>query len=86
MQFTMKVGISKQFSSIEGKRRLYYFPLLKNFTGNRDSTSIKRHDIPFPTATSAIMIIAQTWSSNVGLRLELYGCEPGNDTINKAQK
>ncbi|RMX60858.1 hypothetical protein pdam_00003501 [Pocillopora damicornis] len=67
--YKSKTGEMLPFKTLQGNT--------KNFTGNRDSTSIKRHDIPFPTATSAIMIIAQTWSSNVGLRLELYGCEPG---------
>ncbi|PFX27644.1 Polycystic kidney disease protein 1-like 2 [Stylophora pistillata] len=67
--YKSKAGEMLPFKTLQGNT--------KNFTGNRDSSSVKRHDIPFPTMTSEIMILPQTWSSNIGLRLELYGCESG---------
>ena len=53
----------------------------QQFRGNKDSNSIKYHDIPIPVVTSEIIIFPQTRVDNVGLRLELYGCDPGK-TLN----
>lgn len=40
---------------------------------------MKYHEIPIPVMTSEIIILPQTWAENVGLRLELYGCDPGKE-------
>lgn len=53
--------------------------LHQHFRGNRDSNSMKYHEIPIPVMTSEIIILPQTWAENVGLRLELYGCDPGKE-------
>ena len=53
------------------------FSLWQVFNGNKDSNTIRYHDIPIPVVTSTIIFSPQTWVENVGLRLELYGCDPG---------
>ena len=50
---------------------------LQMFSANTDSNTIKRIDIPLPVVASRIMIIPVGKNNNVGLRLELYGCDPG---------
>ena len=49
----------------------------KNFTGNNDSNGVQHHDVPLPVLTSAVMLRPLEWNNNVGLRMELYGCDPG---------
>ena len=39
---------------------------------------MQHHDVPLPVITSTVMIKPLEWNNNVGLRMELYGCNPGN--------
>ena len=47
------------------------------FTGNNDSNTIKYNEISRPAATRSVIFIPFQWNTNVGLRLELYGCLQG---------
>ena len=47
------------------------------FTGNNDRNTIKYNEISRPAATRSVIFIPFQWNTNVGLRLELYGCLPG---------
>ena len=53
------------------------FVYLQNFTGNINCDGVQHHDVPLPVMTSAVMVRPLDWNNNVGLRMELYGCDPG---------
>ncbi|XP_022801660.1 uncharacterized protein LOC111339299 [Stylophora pistillata] len=44
--------------------------------GNVDSTSIRYHNLATPVVTKSVLVNPLTWKDNIGLRMELYGCEP----------
>ena len=53
------------------------FLLLQMCNGNVDSSSIQYHNLATPAVTKSITVNPFQWKDNVGLRMELYGCEPG---------
>ena len=68
-------NISKCLKFSSSKVFLFFY--LQNFTGNNDTNGVQHHDVPLPVITSTVMIRPLEWNNNVGLRMELYGCEPG---------
>ena len=53
------------------------FLLRQMCNGNVDSSSIQYHNLATPAVTKSITVNPFQWKDNVGLRMELYGCEPG---------
>ncbi|XP_031555918.1 retinoschisin-like [Actinia tenebrosa] len=51
------------------------------FIGNNDSSTVHRQNIPLPVIVSQIIILPKKWNNNVGLRMELYGCEPEDNYV-----
>jgi len=47
------------------------------FTGNKDSNTIQRNEVPLPTVATTIMMMAASSHNNFAVRMELFGCEPG---------
>ena len=47
------------------------------FTGNKDSNSIQRNEVPLPTVVTTIMMMETISYNNFAVRMELFGCEPG---------
>lgn len=51
------------------------------FTGNRDSNSIQRNEVPLPTVATSIMVMGTVSHKNFAARMELFGCEPGGNEL-----
>lgn len=51
------------------------------FIANKDRSSVRQNKMPLPVIASKIMLIPVKWHDNVGLRMEVYGCEPGKLTL-----
>lgn len=51
------------------------------FKGNNDSNGIVKHDLAVPRITSSILLIPRNWTDNIGLRMEIYGCEPSEKVL-----
>lgn len=52
----------------------------QEFEGNSDGVNIKFNAVPYPLKTSEVMVVPKQWHKNIALRLELYGCEPGENS------
>ena len=59
----------------------YIFSSKQVLKGNKDSNKTRRHDLPVPAVTSKLIMEPITWHNNIGLRMEIYGCEPSNFRI-----
>ncbi|XP_078349560.1 polycystin-1-like protein 2 isoform X5 [Oculina patagonica] len=62
-------GDYSYFQDLEGN--------LQMFTGNKDSNSVQRNEVPLPTVVTSIMIMETLSHNNFAVRMELFGCEPG---------